>query len=38
MDPDRGTQKQTPAVRIPKNLALTQKFKYALMSAYLYGL
>ena len=27
MDPDRETQKQTPAVRIPKNLALMQKIK-----------
>ena len=38
MNPDMGTQKQTSAVWITKNLALTQKLDYALMYAYLYGL
>ena len=31
MDPDREAQKQTPAFRITKNLALTQNLKYALL-------
>ena len=31
MDPDRGAQKQTPAFRIPKNFALTQNLRYALL-------